>query len=336
METYDIQKQFFQQLKAQLPGHVSMVEEVADLLGISTDSAYRRIRGEKPISMEELQKLCNHFHVSVDKLMNIESDGVLFNGSFADSVNFDFESYLKDSLLNLKLINKADKKLLYYDSKDIPLFHHYQIPDLATFKFFFWMRTILSYPEYNEVSFEDVKLPAVLYHTGIEIIKTYNRIPSIEIWTFETLNSTLRQIEYYKESGVFKKKESVMNLYNQVERLIHHIKAQAECGKKFLIGEQPRSNENNYQLFFNEVTAGHNTLMAEMDGRIMVFINHGVLNYMITRDEKFCAFTKKSLENTMHKSALISSVSEKERNRFFKVLLEKIERQKEDLDRGGF
>jgi len=47
----------FRHIRELLPGHVSLADEIAGILDISTDSAYRRIRGEKPISLEELQKL---------------------------------------------------------------------------------------------------------------------------------------------------------------------------------------------------------------------------------------------------------------------------------------
>ena len=43
----DIQLVLFQKIRDQLSDHVSMVDEIADILGISNDSAYRRIRGEK-------------------------------------------------------------------------------------------------------------------------------------------------------------------------------------------------------------------------------------------------------------------------------------------------
>ena len=45
MNPATIQLLFFQHLKSKMPAHLSMVEEVAELLGISIDSAYRRIRG---------------------------------------------------------------------------------------------------------------------------------------------------------------------------------------------------------------------------------------------------------------------------------------------------
>ena len=57
MESSDAQLRFFQHIKSALPPNISFVDEIAGLLDISNDSAYRRIRADKPISFEELQKL---------------------------------------------------------------------------------------------------------------------------------------------------------------------------------------------------------------------------------------------------------------------------------------
>jgi hypothetical protein len=51
---------------------------------------------------------------------------------------------------------------------------------------------------------------------------------------------------------------------------------------------------------------------------------------MRTYDKKFFAYTKKQLENTMKKSVLISSVGEKERNRFFNTVFQKISTSKKE------
>lgn len=331
MESLELQQQFFQQLKGRLAPHMSLAEEVADLLSISTDSSYRRIRGEKPISLDELQKLCRHFQVSLDQLMNINSNATIFYGQWADAETFNFENYLSNWLKNLQSINSAKKKLFIYEAKDIPLHHYYQFPLLASFKFFFWMRTILSYDKYLNLSFEDFEAENNLHQTGVEIIRLYNQIPSSELWTYETVNSTLRQVEYFEAAGILKKRETAQDLYNEVDKLVTHVKEQAACGEKFLFGEKPTGKENNFQLFFNEISTGHNTGLAETEGELTVYLNHGVMNYIITRDKKFCESTKKSLENTMRKSTLISTVSEKERNRFFNVLHQKVEEGKKSM-----
>src|SRR5436190_2153669 len=130
MESNELQKQFFQQLKSRLPQHLSLPEEVAELLDISTDSAYRRIRGEKPIMLEEIQKLCNHFKLSLDQLLSIDTDTTLFYGQWADYRNFNFEIYLANMLKHLQHINTFENKMMYYEAKDIPPFHHFQYPAL--------------------------------------------------------------------------------------------------------------------------------------------------------------------------------------------------------------
>ena len=71
------QQIFFQHIKTVLPAHLSLADEVAELLNISNDSAYRRIRGEKPIALEEIKKLCIHFKISLDQFMHLNSELVL-------------------------------------------------------------------------------------------------------------------------------------------------------------------------------------------------------------------------------------------------------------------
>src|SRR6266436_1535345 len=110
MESDDLQKQFFQQLKSRWPQHMSLADEIAELLNISNDSAYRRIRGEKPIAFEELQKLCGHFKISLDQFFHLQSDAVIFTAKTAGEGLFDYEKYLLDILDNLRLMNSFQSR----------------------------------------------------------------------------------------------------------------------------------------------------------------------------------------------------------------------------------
>ncbi len=327
MESVKLQHEFFQQIKSKIPSHLSLVEEIAELLNISTDSAYRRIRGEKPISLEEVQKLSSHFRISLDHLLNVRSNSTVFFGDWVDVESFDFGKYLDDMLMQLREIGSGNSSMMYFEAKDIPPFHHFQFQQLAAFKYFFWMKTILAYPDLARENFESHRLAKPIGETGKKIIDAYNKIPSAEIWSVETINSTIRQVEYYREAGVFSKKETVAGLYNELNMLVEHIEKQAECGEKFSLHSKADGNKKNFQLYFNEVILGHNTILSVANNQKTVFINHGVLNYMITRDNLFCDHTHKSMQNIMKKSSLISSVSEKERNRFFNVLKEKIRKR---------
>ena len=71
MAENDIQNQLFNQIKDRLPENLSLVDEIADLLEISNDSAYRRIRGDKALEFEELGKLAKHFKISLDDSLQV-------------------------------------------------------------------------------------------------------------------------------------------------------------------------------------------------------------------------------------------------------------------------
>jgi plasmid maintenance system antidote protein VapI len=119
MSVATIQIQLFQYLKNKLPEQASVVDEVSKLLDISTDSAYRRIRGEKALTIEELYKLCVHYRLSLDSLLNLQSDAFLFSGSFVQAENFKFEDYLTNAVQHVKYMNSFKERKFFYLCKDI-------------------------------------------------------------------------------------------------------------------------------------------------------------------------------------------------------------------------
>jgi BetR domain len=326
MNPANIQVLFFQHLKTQLPPHIAIVDEIAELLEISNDSAYRRIRGEKPIDLEEAQKLCIHFKISMDQLLHLQSDAFIFTGNFKSS-NEDtaFEEWLQIVQHNFQVINSFEKKHMYYLMKDIPPFVHFLIPELAAFKCFFWMKSILHDQRLKGVKFalNDPRYEKFIGYSK-KIIELYNQIPITEIWNIESLNSTLNQINFYVEAGSFINKADIRILYEKVEELINHIEKQAELGVKFNVGDTPKPNAASYRMFVNELILGDNTIMAELGVTRITFLNHGVLYFVATRDERFNNAMFTNLQNLMKKSTMISTIGEKERVSFFNRLRDNI------------
>jgi predicted transcriptional regulator len=60
-----IQEVFVKTLKELVPPNVSLVDEIADILGVSTDSVYRRLRGETDFSLEEIYVICKKYPISI-------------------------------------------------------------------------------------------------------------------------------------------------------------------------------------------------------------------------------------------------------------------------------
>jgi len=327
----DLQLQLFQHLKNKLPEHLSLVDEVASVLELSNDSAYRRIRGEKPLSLDEVYKLCIRFQLSLDHLMNLQSDAFLFSGTFVKPSDFRFDQYLQGVLQQVKYMNSFKEKKMYYLCKDIPLFHHFHLKEIAAFKHFFWMKTILQSPDFAKKKFRFDDYSSEYFELGKKSLECYNGLNSVELWNIESINSSIRQIEFHHESGVFESDEDVYILYEALERLVSHLEQQAATGNKFDISDPSKIYPGSYQMYFNEVILGDNSILAVLDGTKTAFLVHNVVNIIYTRDVRFTENAYEHIQNLMRKSTLISSVSERERARFFKYLRNRIASRKQNL-----
>lgn len=316
---------FLQEIKNKLPAHLSLAEEIAEKLDISSDSAYRRIRGETEMGFDEIQKLSSHYGISIDTLLNLKSDTISFSNRSVDSEHFTFEDYQLSILENLQTIEQFDVKEMYFAAKDIPPFHYYEFPELASFKYYFWQKVILQYAEYADQKFEVNNESQRLMELGVKISRAYTKVPSLEIWSNESINATLRQIEYCWECGLIDDKDMVMLLCDQVDEMLVHIKKQAELGFKFPYGTNVKGIDDSYKLYHNEVIISGNTIFFNMGNSKITYITYNLFNILTTSDENFCKQTHRYLKNIIQKSSLISTVSEKGRNKFFNQMLKKVE-----------
>ena len=331
MDSNQPQQIFFNHIKSKLPTHLSLVEDVAELLNISNDSAYRRIRGEKPIGMDEIQTLCNHYKVSLDQLLQIDNDTAIFSGKMVDHTNFNLTHYLQELLRNFIFFTSLTGCEMYNFNKDIPIFHFMQFKELCAFKYFFWKRTLMHYPGLAKKQFDGEESDPGVMETGLKIIKIYSQIPSTEIWNDESIHATIRQIEYYRQTKSFANKHIILKIYGQLEELINHIEMEAEVGLKFLHNEKPAANAGHYKIFINECLLGDNTVHVMSKDIQFTFLNHGGINFISTQDKKFCEYTLQNLQNIIKKSTPISIAGEKERSIFFNAMREKIYEKKKGI-----
>jgi hypothetical protein len=327
-----LQQFLFQQIKAKIPDNLSFVHEIADLLELSYDSAYRRIRGEKELSMEELYRLGGKFEISLDALLGLQSDHVVFR-KFALSPG---EFYIKDWLLriqeDIKRIHMARDKEIIYAAKDPPVFHYFHFPEIAAFKFFFWEKTIYDFPEYENQLFRIDNVNPEIVEIGNNILRSAVKIPTAEIWNEDTFRILMRQIEYYWVSGYFEKKDDMVNLLDKLEKWVLHIRKQAECGFKFLYGQPAEGIPDSFTMYENEVVLNDNAIFVRIGEQMATYLTFNLISLLVTQDEDFCRNIGQHMRLLMKKSNLISASGEKERNRFFNKLLNTIEKTRTELD----
>jgi hypothetical protein len=319
----DIQSVFFERVKQRANPNFSLVDEIADLLQISNDSAYRRLRGETAITLEEATILSKHFGVSLEEISPGKSDTVLFGRSTFRDQPLEFDEYLLKTAEYLQRIADTKEKHGIYAAKDIPVFHHFQVPEMGMFKLFFWLKTIRGNQAIDAVKFDFNIIPAELMKKSKALAKIYFQIPFTEIWNEDTSNAALRQIEYFYEAGWLANKSVAVKLCDKAEEMFNIIHKQAETGMKLFDGKQVHPDVR-YELYYNDLVGLDNSIFVETDQFPVSMIGYNELDYLFTSHPGFCREVQSFLNKQIGKSMLLSGSSERERNKFFKRIYEKI------------
>ena len=327
----DIQMQLFQKVSDQIPNHVSLVDEIAELLEISNDSAYRRIRGEKALSLYEVQRLCQRFNFSVDDLAGSNIQTITFKTDLLNEQSYSFQDWLKN-LLSLTInTNKSDQAEVIFILNELNIFHMLQVPEVCAFKLFFWQKSNLDFPHYRDMCFSMDGIKDEFINLSPEIIDHYVKINTIELTTEECLNSYLKQIMYYSEAGYFNSRDDALKLCEKLLELVNHQQRQAELGFKFPYGKHPVGENGNFQLYHNEIILADNTILIKSGETQTSFITSNAINLIQTHNKAFFEYNYNWGRNLLSKSILISGTAEKERNKFFLKLREQISRVADKL-----
>jgi transcriptional regulator with XRE-family HTH domain len=319
------QSEFFRHVKSLIPSHISLVDELADTLSISADSVYRRIRGEKELSIGELQAICQRFGIAMDGFLELENRHIPFATRYLHHENFHFNVYLEEMLKTFRHFQQYRQKEMIYLTKDYPIYHYFQFPEIASFKYFFWMKTYMNFPEMQKQKFRMGYFLEALARTGKEIASLYAKMPSVEIHNPDNILTTLRQIEYYKESHFFENAADTERVYDSLCEMVDHMEEQALHGKKFLKGVNPHPAHMDYHVYVTDFFIGDNTQLVTLDGRMICYKVVNGINYISTSDPEFCRHTREFIDMVISKSAYISSVGEKQRSRFFNMIRERID-----------
>ena len=317
MMKQDIQTTLFQLIKQKNAGEDSLGNVLSDVLSISSDAVYRRLRNETALTIQEVKKLCVHYNISFDALCATGDGKVVFSYPPLDTFDFGLESYLEGILQAFHKLKQLSGGEIILSVNNIQFFQLLNFPQLMRFKLYFWAKTHLQMEEYKDQQFKHEKTSDTAFSLGMEILQIYNSIPSKEIYDPEFMRGFLRQIHYYYTSHLFEDPSYALFLHDRILLLSSHLEAQANCGKKFMYGTQAPANGNNFEMYLNETINSDATFYYKGKELQGVYLTHNLMNYLETTDENYVNDSKLIIDKQLANSSLISLVNEKERNNFF-------------------
>lgn len=323
----EIQQILFKACKDKYQGE-NFAQYVADLLHVNPDAAYRRMRGSTALTLEEITLLCRHFQVSFDSVMSYQSKLVpfQFNAMFKDK--FHIIEYLQNILAAVKNMSENKKGNISMTAMDLPYFRQFGFKHLSRFKLFFWQRSVLNLENHRHKKF-DAEEVITDYENITDLINYYyHGVASYEIWAPETIDSTLKQIQYYVDSGLFASKNDFDKICDDLDALFDKLEREAESGKKSVL------NENGYlsspfEMYQSDIYISNNCIQATVGKEVYTYITFNSFNHLMTYAPDFSEECGKWVEQMRNKSILLSEVSEKYRFQFFLAQRKKINQLRE-------
>jgi hypothetical protein len=295
------QVKFFQAISQSLPEYQNLAQNVAEVLGISTNEAYKKVRGISNLSLPQLVKLSDAFGTPFSYHPK-DLASVSFNYLYMDRQTPNMLAYLQDLLQNLKAIRQRADKHIILATDDIPIFHFFKYPELACFKLFFWA-------DNPAVKFDEAAVSDEVVAVALELNSIYLEIPSTEIWAKDAVYGTIDQLHYAFEAGHIADKALAEKMVEQIRYCLIDMNMYAIGAKKTI---DPKHSFNWYTCD----VLGSLAYLVEFKESMLCYNRFNTFNYLKTDDQFYCRQTKEWMQGLIRKSVAFSGQGEKYRNKF--------------------
>ncbi|MES2446078.1 MAG: hypothetical protein V4546_02780 [Bacteroidota bacterium] len=299
----NLQVKYFEQVKLSIPPYQNLAQSVAEVLSITINEAYKKIRGNSQLNLQQIIKLSDHFGVPFiykpDQLPTVSFDYLSVDQEIPNML-----LYLKDLHKNLKQIQKSSKKHITITTDDIPLFHFFKYPELTCFKLFFWSDSAMN----TTTKFDPSSFDEEIISIAKQLNEIYLEIPCTEIWAKDTVHGTIEQIRYAFEAGYIDKDLALL-IIEQVRYCLTDMNMYAISSKKTI---DPEHTFN----WYNCDVLGSISYLVDYNGSLACYNRFNTFNYLKTEDRSYCEQTKNWMQSLIKKSVSFSGQGEKHRNKF--------------------
>jgi len=323
-----MQEQFISFLKAKTKDTTSFVDEIASVLDIGYDAAYRRINLKTGLSLDETVKLARHYKVSLNKLFEVgDTDSILTEISQKPNNEQALELWFKQTLNNAIPLTKIKNAEIIWSGKDISLFRSLTDSHLTRYKMYVWLKDLNVEMAKSKITFDDwmKTIPDSLLQSAIDLGNIYRHINITELWNDNTINGTLQQVLYYFEAGLVSKDIALM-ICDDLHEVVNNI--EKETIQQSI---NDLENEKFFHLYKHDLHTLTNTVMLVTPFQKAFFTPFTVLSYFKIEHKDTCDMMHEFLQKQMSNSKLLATSGERDRTIFFKTIHQKISISKERI-----
>lgn len=310
-----VNQQFIESIKNRISNNLSPIDEIADLLNLNYDAAYRRLNGKVSFSLDEAVQIAKKFDISLNELFTLGSTDSYVVTQSKSIINMnDINSYLENIYEEMKFLANRDDASVLFAAREFPMFYFFLDPILIKFKLYSWFYIQNIIPIKKRISFEHFTPTDSLINNAKKVGTLYNSINLTEIWSFGALNNVLQQLIYFF---------SIRQIsYEEVESicmaLTHKLKELEEYTSN------NHANPRKYQLYNNDVMMNNNAMVLNYKGLKKFAYPYTLLKFFTITDQKACTEQESYLINQLQYCTNITHTNIKEHSAFFNHKYDKI------------
>jgi hypothetical protein len=300
-----LNEELIQKITECIPPNIKPIDYLMDILSISRESAYRRMRGDIAFTFNEIAKLASTLNFTVDNIIGVHSE----ERCFFDLKTDKSLSPAKDFLLIFKDYAKCLEQICNDpDTEAIASLNRFSLFFLAPydhlFKFYYykWIHQTYNVPV-SLLFAETVISPEVkeVRRHFQTLVKSFNHCSFIfDRNIFLTL---VREIQYYNSRGLISKDE-VLVMQQELTELLAYLKLLIHKG----------SNESGYvyNFYLSLLNIDINTSYASLKGGTDSISQYWMYaaSPVLIKNQEICQLNKKWLESMKKMSVLITQSNE--------------------------
>jgi hypothetical protein len=295
-----------------LPEGMSMVGFLSKTLGLSRGTAYRRIRGDIPFSVEEIYLIAQQVGVSMDFLVGVENRN--FNRFELSLLRFGYGE--QDSAGRSRIAGRFEEilgcvlaegpsrfELSYNLFPQVPAHSYYSLSRYFSLKWQFRVRG------HGQVSYKEINYPRSLFEAHrANSLATQLFTQTSYIWDFTIVETLVREIRYFADMKVLDA-EDVQILKGELFEFLDFVE------ELTLRGAFPNGNRVN--IYISSVNSDAAYGYMESPCLRICFIGVFDLQYVLSTDRQAFEITKSKIFSLRRDATLITRSNEIFRVSFF-------------------
>lgn len=299
-----------------IPAEIKPAEYLTDILGISKESAYRRLKGTIPFTFGEALHLATKLDFSMDEIFkgNKDEHAILscYNNRLTDDDGF--LQMFRLHYYNQEAIYKAKQNQITISTNCILAIFTCAFENLFKFSYYKWLHRFKSMP--LNFSLSDLVIPDELKILREKVIDYSGDLNVTLITDKNIFRNTIQEVKYYKDRGLINNEE-IQLIKDELKDFIEGFYL---FSSKKTFGDNARS-----EAYLCSLNIENNTSYVVFDNKISSYYWTYSDCCIHTSDPHLCALEKDWMDSLKKYSTLISNSNQKMQAELYNQLLEQLD-----------